>query len=167
VKWVILGHSERRIVYNEGDAVVNAKVLKAQSLKLNTIICIGENAEQRESEQTNEVIKTQLNAIKDSISDWNLVVLAYEPVWAAEGANVTTEAAEAACLSIRTWVSDNVNPDISQAVRIQYAGRVNAAKAKDLIACENIDGFLLGDESLTNEFLEIIEVVNQPPEEGA
>ena len=70
-------------------------------------------------------------------------------------------------LSIRTWVSDNVNPDISQAVRIQYAGRVNAAKAKDLIACENIDGFLLGDESLTNEFLEIIEVVNQPPEEGA
>ena len=132
VKWVIIGHSERRIVFNETNQVINAKVLKAQQLKLNTIICVGENAEQRELDQTNDVIKSQLDAIKDAVNDWNLVVIAYEPVWAAEGANVPTEAAEAACLSIRTWLSDNISPDASQAIRVQYAGPVNAAKAKEL-----------------------------------
>ena len=82
VKWVIIGHSERRNVFNETNQVINAKVLKAQQLKLNTIICVGENAEEKELGQTNEVIKSQLDAIKDAVNDWNLVVIAYEPVWA-------------------------------------------------------------------------------------
>ena len=117
VKWVIIGHSERRIVFNETNQVINAKVLKAQQLKLNTIICVGENAEQRELDQTNDVIKSQLDAIKDAVNDWNLVVIAYEPVWAiGTGLTATPEQAQETHANIRAWLKENVSDDVANAV---------------------------------------------------
>ena len=132
------------------------------------MVCVGENQEQKEAEQTNEVLKQQLDAIKDQVTDWNKIVLVYEPVWAIESqVNVSTEVVEEACSYIRSWLAESVSPEVSQSLRIQYGGLVSASKAAELIACENIDGFLLGNESLSEEFLDIVSAANQVPEEGA
>jgi triosephosphate isomerase len=100
------------------------------------------------------IIKQQLDSIKDHVTDWGKIVIVYEPVWAIDSAtNVSADVAEGCCQQIRNYISENVSPDVSQSVRIQYGGPVNAAKAAELIACENIDGFLVSDESLTDEFV--------------
>ena len=82
VDWVIIGHSERRTLYGETDQIVATKTAQAQETGLNAIVCIGELLEQRENGTTNDVLKTQLSAFKDSVKDWSRVVIAYEPVWA-------------------------------------------------------------------------------------
>ena len=95
VRWVIIGHSERRNLFGEDDALVSQKVARAQELGLNAIACIGEHLEQREDGTTNEVLAVQLQAIKDAVTDWSSVVIAYEPVWAiGTGKTATPEIAE-------------------------------------------------------------------------
>jgi len=90
VNWVVIGHSERRTLFKEDDATVAAKVAQAQEIGLSSLVCVGEQLEQRENGTTNDVLKAQLDAIKDSVKDWSSVVIAYEPVWAIGTGKVAT-----------------------------------------------------------------------------
>ena len=134
LEWVLIGHSERRNVYGETDAQVGTKVARAQANGLNAIVCIGEHLEQRESGETNNVLKTQLDAIKDSVKDWSKIVIAYEPVWAiGTGKTATPAIADETHAYVRSWLSENVSAEVAQATRIQYGGSVNAKTAPELI----------------------------------
>lgn len=119
LEWVIIGHSERRTLFGETDAIVAAKVSKAQTYGLNAMVCCGESLEVREAGTTNEFLKGQLDAVKDSICDWSKIVIAYEPIWAiGTGKTATPDIAEATCAYIRSWVAENISPEVAQAVRI-------------------------------------------------
>lgn len=119
LEWVIIGHSERRTLFGETNENVAAKVSKAQTYGLNAIVCCGESLEIREAGTTNDFLKGQLDAVKDSICDWTKIVIAYEPIWAiGTGKTATPEIAEAACAFIRSWVSENISPEVAQGVRI-------------------------------------------------
>ena len=160
LKWVLIGHSERRTLFGETDAIVAKKVVRAQEADLSAIVCIGETLEEREGEKTNEVLKTQLDAVKESITDWSRIVIAYEPVWAiGTGKTATPEIAQEAHAYIRQWLTENVSADVSAATRIQYGGSANAKNCGDLIAQQDIDGFLVGGASLKAEFKDIIQTV--------
>ena len=113
--WIIIGHSERRVLYGESDEVAAAKTKCAQAQGLNAIICVGEMLEERENGTTNNVLKVQLDAIKDSVTDWSKVVIAYEPVWAiGTGKTATPEIAEETHQYIRSWFHENISPMIAQ-----------------------------------------------------
>ena len=161
VQWVCIGHSERRNIYNETDSQVAAKVAKCQALGLNCYVCIGEHLEQREAGETNNILKGQLDAVKDSVQDWSKVVLAYEPVWAiGTGKTATPEIAEETHQYIRSWLKENVSEDVANATRITYGGSVNAKTAPELIKQPNVDGFLVGGASLKPEFADIIQTMS-------
>ena len=166
VEWTLIGHSERRTLFGETDEIVAKKVAKAQELGLKQIICIGESLEQREAEQTNDVLKQQLDAIKPHVANWDLVVIAYEPVWAiGTGKTATPEIAQAAHDFIRNWAKENASEEIASQLRIQYGGSVNGKNAADLIAQPDIDGFLVGGASLKPDFLDIISAANNREEQ--
>jgi triosephosphate isomerase len=119
LEWVIIGHSERRTLYGETNEMVAAKVSKAQTHGLNAMVCCGESLEVREAGTTNDFLKGQLDALKDSICDWSKIVIAYEPIWAiGTGKTATPEIAEATCAYIRSWISENISPEVAQATRI-------------------------------------------------
>ena len=117
VSYVLVGHSERRALYAEDNAQVAAKYVAIQAEQLIPILCVGETLEQREKGLTLSVVTGQIQAVIDAAGGASFAnaVIAYEPVWATEGegANVSVEAAETACLAIRTWLSDNISPDAS------------------------------------------------------
>ena len=92
LKWTLVGHSERRKLFGETDEIVAQKVSKAQAAGLKAILCIGETIEQREAGQTNAVLKQQMDAVKDSVTNWGNVVIAYEPVWAIGTGKTATPA---------------------------------------------------------------------------
>jgi len=157
IDWVILGHSERRSVFAETDATISEKIGLALAEGLKVIACIGETKDQRVSNQTNDVIGKQMAAIKDNISDWNRVVVAYEPVWAiGTGLVATPEQAQDAHAFLRNWLTDNVSPAVSAATRILYGGSVTGANCNELAKKPDIDGFLVGGASLKPEFVQIV-----------
>jgi len=157
VNWVILGHSERRNVFAETDELIGEKVAFALQSGLNVIPCIGEKLEEREAGKTTEVCFRQLPAMLPNISDWSKVVLAYEPVWAiGTGKTATPAQAQEVHLAIREWLAKNVSPEVAGAVRILYGGSVTAANCKELAACPDIDGSLVGGASLKKDFIAII-----------
>jgi len=92
LQWTLVGHSERRKLFNETDEIVAKKVARAQAANLKVILCVGETLEQREANQTNDVLKTQLEAVKTSVSNWGSIVIAYEPVWAIGTGKTATPA---------------------------------------------------------------------------
>ncbi|CAK1588628.1 unnamed protein product [Parnassius mnemosyne] len=158
INWVILGHSERRSIFGEKDELVAEKVAHALESGLKVIACIGETLEEREAGKTEEVVFRQTKALLSAIGDkWANVVLAYEPVWAiGTGKTASPQQAQEVHSSLRNWLSTNASPDVANAVRIQYGGSVTAANAKELAACSDIDGFLVGGASLKPEFVDII-----------
>ncbi|XP_068620078.1 triosephosphate isomerase [Battus philenor] len=158
VNWVILGHSERRTIFKESDDLVAEKVAHALDCGMKVIACIGETLEEREAGKTEEVVFRQTQALVPVIADrWANVVLAYEPVWAiGTGKTATPQQAQEVHASLRKWLADNVSADVANTVRIQYGGSVTAANAKELAACPDIDGFLVGGASLKPEFVDII-----------
>lgn len=161
LKWTLVGHSERRTLFGETDEIVAKKVGRAQEAGLNAILCIGETLEQREAGQTNETLKTQLDACKGAITDWSRIVLAYEPVWAiGTGKVATPEIAQEAHAFIRQWIAENVGQNTADATRIQYGGSANAKNVGELISQKDIDGFLVGGASLKPEFGDIISIVS-------
>ena len=161
LQWTLVGHSERRKLFGETDEIVAKKVAKAQAAGLKTILCIGETLEQREAGQTNDVIKQQLDAVKDSVSSWANIVIAYEPVWAiGTGKTATPQIAQDAHAYTRSWLSDNVSAEVAAATRIQYGGSANAGNCGELIAQPDIDGFLVGGASLKPEFAVIVKTVS-------
>ena len=159
IPWVILGHSERRALFGEGDEVVGAKVRSALDLGLSVIACVGERLDQREAGNAESVVAAQLAAIAAPLkeADWAKVVIAYEPVWAiGTGVVATPDQAQAMHAAIRAWLKENVSEAVSAATRIQYGGSVTAANAATLAACPDVDGFLVGGASLKPEFADIV-----------
>ena len=159
VKYVIIGHSERREYFAETDATVNKKVIKAFEHGITPIICCGETLEQREQGITLDWIRMQIkiafqNVTADQAKE---AVIAYEPIWAiGTGKTATTEQAEEVCKAIRECIAEVYGTDTAEAVRIQYGGSVNAGNAAELFAQPDIDGGLVGGASLKADFGKIV-----------
>lgn len=157
IDWVIIGHSERRQIFGEGDALIAEKVAHALAEGLKVIACIGETLEEREANQTEAVVFRQTKAIADAVKDWTNVVIAYEPVWAiGTGKTATPEQAQEVHAALRKWFTENVSAAVSDAIRIQYGGSVTGANCRELASKPDIDGFLVGGASLKPEFRDII-----------
>ncbi|KAJ3012324.1 UNVERIFIED_CONTAM: hypothetical protein HDU68_001263 [Siphonaria sp. JEL0065] len=159
INWVILGHSERREIFKESDEITAKKVAFALAEGLSVIACVGEKLEEREANQTTEVVFRQLKAIAAVLkpADWERVVIAYEPVWAiGTGKVATPQQAQDVHLEIRQWLAANVSEEVAQATRILYGGSVGAKSSGELQTQVDIDGFLIGGASLTADFVTII-----------
>lgn len=159
VKYVIIGHSERREYFAETNETVNKKVLKAFEHDITPIICCGESLTQREQGVTIDFIRQQikvafLNVTPDQAKT---AVIAYEPIWAiGTGKVATTEQAEEVCKSIRECIAEIYDIATADATRIQYGGSVTAASAAELFSQANIDGGLVGGASLKADFGKIV-----------
>ena len=157
-KYVIVGHSERRALYKEDDALVARKFLATQSQGLIPILCVGETLEERERSQTMQVVSRQLTAVLDlaGVTALRAAVIAYEPVWAiGTGKNATPEQAQEVHAYIRAAIAAR-DAKIAADVRILYGGSVKAANARELFAMPDVDGGLVGGASLkADEFLKI------------
>lgn len=159
VKYVIIGHSERRDYFKECDCVLNKKVKKAIEAGLTPILCCGETLEQREMGVTMDWIRIQIKSDLDGVAadDVKNLVIAYEPIWAiGTGKTATTEQAEEVCKGIRECIAEIYDDATAEAVRIQYGGSVNAGNAAELFAQPDIDGGLVGGASLKADFGKIV-----------
>ncbi|MBF0996756.1 MAG: triose-phosphate isomerase [Lachnospiraceae bacterium] len=159
VKYVIIGHSERRQYFAETNETVNKKVLKAFEHGLTPIICCGETLEQREQGITIDFIRQQIKIAFQGVSadQAKTAVIAYEPIWAiGTGKTATSDQAEEVCAAIRECIREIYGEATGEAIRIQYGGSVNAKTAADLFAKPNIDGGLVGGASLKEEFGQIV-----------
>lgn len=152
ITWTILGHSERRTILGETDALVASKTKYALDGGIGVIWCCGESLEERESNQTVAVIEKQLAALAAQLSNWKGVVIAYEPIWAiGTGKVATVQQAQDVHAAIRDWLKKNVDETVAEETRILYGGSVNAKNCKDLSKEKDIDGFLVGGASLKPE----------------
>ena len=159
VKYVIIGHSERRDYFKEDDALLNKKVKKAFEAGLTPILCCGESLEQREMGVTMDWIRFQIKSdlVGVSADQVKEMVIAYEPIWAiGTGRTATTEQAEEVCKGIRDCIAEIYDEATAEAVRIQYGGSVNAGNAAELFAQPDIDGGLVGGASLKADFGKIV-----------
>ena len=159
VKYVILGHSERRDYFKEDDALLNKKVKKAFEAGLTPILCCGETLEQREMGITLDWIRTQIKSDLVGVSAEQVasMVIAYEPIWAiGTGKTATSDQAEEVCGAIRECIKEIYDEATAEAVRIQYGGSVNAGNAAELFAKPDIDGGLVGGASLKPDFGKIV-----------
>ena len=156
---VILGHSERRTLCGETDAIVNAKTKAALAAGLVPIVCVGETLAEREGGRTAAVVETQVKGSLAGLSpaDLEKVVVAYEPVWAiGTGKVATPEQAQEVHAHIRRLLGTLASPAVAAKVRIQYGGSVKPDNAADLAAQPDIDGALVGGASLkADDFLAI------------
>jgi triosephosphate isomerase len=158
-QYVILGHSERRTLFGETDAIVNAKTKAALAADLTPIVCVGETLEEREGGRTDAVVTTQVRGSLAGLSaaDIEKIVVAYEPVWAIGTGKVATplQAQEVHAL-IRSLLAGLASPEVAGKVRIQYGGSVKPDNAADLACQPDIDGALVGGASLkADDFLGI------------
>ena len=162
VKYVIVGHSERRQYFCETDASVNKNVLEAG---MSPIICVGESLEQRESGITGEWVTLQVKSALHGVPAEKLrrCIIAYEPIWAiGTGKTATSEQAGEVCSSIRATIRALYGARVARSVTIQYGGSMNPKNAAELLAQPDIDGGLIGGASLKpDQFVEIINAANQ------
>lgn len=160
VEYVILGHSERRAIFGEDDKMINKKVLKAVSVGLRPIFCIGETLEERENNKTFDVVARQLIEGLSSISNEHLneIIVAYEPVWAiGTGKTATPSQAEEVHKYLRKLIEEKFGRSFSEFMRILYGGSVKPDNAKELFSQPNIDGGLIGGACLkVDSFYDII-----------
>lgn len=161
VKYVILGHSERREYYKECDEFINTKVKAALKNGLTPILCIGEKLEDREAGKTNEVNEKQLKGgMAGLIAEEALkVVIAYEPVWAiGTGKTATPEMAQETHKAIRNFLVEMFGAEVAEEITIQYGGSMKADNAAELMGQTDIDGGLVGGASLeASSFSKIVE----------
>ena len=165
VKYVIIGHSERREYYNETDVTVNKKVRAALEAGLRPIICVGESLEQRELGVTMELIAYQVKCALAGVPAEKMrhVVFAYEPIWAiGTGKTATSDEAQEVCEAIRTIIRKLYGARVARAVTVQYGGSMNEKNAFELLGQPDVDGGLIGGASLKPEkFVEIVNAANQ------
>ena len=165
VKYVIIGHSERRQYFCETDEIVNKKVHAALEAGLNPIICVGESLEQREMGVTMELIALQVKSALSGVSadKARKCVIAYEPIWAiGTGKTATAEQAGEVCTAIRTVIRKLYGARVARAVTIQYGGSMNAKNAAELLSQPDVDGGLIGGASLKPvDFTTIVNAANQ------
>jgi triosephosphate isomerase (TIM) len=160
VKYVVIGHSERRMLFGETDETVNRKVHSALEAGLRPIVCVGESTTQRDNDEVETVLRRQLElGLKDlSVKDAVEIVIAYEPVWAiGTGRTATPAQAEEAHRFIRSVLSKMFGTGPAERVRIQYGGSVKPENAQELLRQSDIDGALIGGASLDpHSFAKII-----------
>ena len=152
--YAIVGHSERRSIFGETDAVVAAKFKAALHAQLTPILCVGETLEQRESGAMESVVRSQINAITDAagISALSNAIVAYEPVWAiGTGEVATPQDAQEVCSAIRSRVAETRSDTAAERLRILYGGSVKAANVAGIMAQPEVDGCLVGGASLDAE----------------
>ncbi len=159
VKYVIIGHSERREYFAETNETVNKKVLKAFEHGITPIMCCGETLEQREQGVTMDFIRQQVKVgfLNVTADQAKTAVIAYEPIWAiGTGKTATTEQAQEVCKAIRECIAEIYDEATAEAIRIQYGGSVNATTAPELFAQPDIDGGLVGGAALKPDFGKIV-----------
>ncbi|HHX00120.1 MAG TPA: triose-phosphate isomerase [Acholeplasmataceae bacterium] len=161
VSYVIVGHSERRAMFNETDEAINKKLHKALEYDITPILCVGESLEQRESGQTEAHLAEQLEKdlaglTAEQVKD---IVIAYEPIWAiGTGKTATSEVANETCKFIREKIASMYDQDVADAIRIQYGGSVKLNNIHELMMMPHIDGALIGGASLDPEdFVKLVE----------
>ncbi len=151
VRYVILGHSERRQFQKECDALIAKKALAAHGASLKPIVCVGETLAEREAVQTEKVLETQVRGSLAGLSKEQMVetVVAYEPVWAiGTGKTASSEQAQEAHAFIRRVIGKMFDDMVARRVRIQYGGSVKPANARELMSLPDVDGALVGGASL-------------------
>ena len=159
VKYVIIGHSERREYFAETDETVNKKVLKAFEHNITPIICCGESLTQREQGVTIDFIRQQIKIafLNVTAAQAASAVIAYEPIWAiGTGKVATTEQAQEVCKAVRDCIAEIYDDATASAIRIQYGGSVSASSAPELFSQPDIDGGLVGGASLKPDFGQIV-----------
>ena len=161
VEYVIIGHSERRQYFNETDETVNKKIKAAFANDLKPIVCVGETLEQREANQTQEIITKQTEQALQGLTEEQVqnTIIAYEPIWAiGTGKTATSEDANNSIKAIRAEIRKIYGDDVAENVIIQYGGSVKSSNAKELFETSDIDGGLVGGASLVPE--EFSKIVN-------
>ena len=165
VRYVIVGHSERRQYFGETDITVNKKVHAALGVGLNPIICVGESLEQREMGVTMELIALQVKSALAGVAPEQVrkCVIAYEPIWAiGTGKTATGEQAAEVCTFIRATIRSMYGARIARGVTIQYGGSMNPGNAQELLSHEDIDGGLIGGAALKpDQLMAIVHAANQ------
>ena len=151
VQYVIVGHSERREIFKEGNALVQQKVKAAYEAGIQPILCVGERLEQREADQTVEVCTGQMLSAMEGLDVEQLrtLIVAYEPIWAiGTGKTATADDAQQVIGTLRKVVAEKYGQDIADAMRFQYGGSVKPENIAELMAQPDIDGALVGGASL-------------------
>ena len=165
VRYVIVGHSERRALFGETDEIVNKKVLAALEAGLNPIICVGESLAQREMGVTMELIALQVKSALAGVSAEQMrrCVIAYEPIWAiGTGKTATADQAEEVCAAIRKVVGELYGENAAKALTVQYGGSMNPKNAEELLSKPDVDGGLIGGASLkADQFAVIVDAATK------
>ena len=159
VKYVVIGHSERRQYFGETDQTVNLRTLAALNAGLTAIVCVGETLEQRELGYTETLLKYQTKMALTNVTEEQLknVIIAYEPVWAiGSGVTAPAEPADEGNGYVREAIAEVYGKDAAETVTIQYGGSMNAKNADELVAKTNVDGGLIGGASLKAEDFSVI-----------
>ena len=160
VSYVILGHSERREMFNETDEAINKKIVAALSHEITPIVCCGETLEEREANRVEEILGNQIRKAYAGLPSEDVVktIIAYEPIWAiGTGKTATPEVADETCGFVRSVIKEMYGAEVSEAIRILYGGSVKPSNVDELMAKENIDGGLVGGASLEAEsFLKLV-----------
>ncbi|HHX79354.1 MAG TPA: triose-phosphate isomerase [Acholeplasmataceae bacterium] len=161
VEYVVIGHSERRAMFNETDESVNKKLHQAFKHEIKPILCVGETLDIREDGKTEELVGKQVELALAGLTKENVskLVIAYEPIWAiGTGKTATSEQAEETCKFIRKKVKSLYDKETSEALRIQYGGSVKLSNIDELMKMPNIDGALIGGASLNPEdFIKLVQ----------
>ena len=165
VRYVVLGHSERRQMFHETDEIVNRKVRAAHEATLRPIVCIGETLQQRDKGNVEKILSIQLRGSLKDLTEKELqeTVIAYEPVWAiGTGRNATPDQAQEAHMFIRHTLRKMANDTTAERVRIQYGGSVKPENARELMSQPDIDGALVGGASLDpRSFAQIVKAARE------
>jgi triosephosphate isomerase (TIM) len=161
VRYVIAGHSERRELFGEDDAFVNAKVRAISKWGMTPILCVGETLEEREAGGTEDKVRRQVEAGLEGLSAEQVagMVIAYEPIWAiGTGRTASADDAQAVCALVRQVAAERAGDDAASSLRVQYGGSVKPGNAAELMGQTDIDGALVGGASLdADDFARIVQ----------
>lgn len=164
-KFVILGHSERRVLFQEDNAFINRKVKRALKDGLQPVLCVGESSQERELGNAETVLRSQLLECLDGLTEEDIlsVILAYEPVWAVGTGQVAScEIIEKAHQYCRQLLAEKWGVSVSEKISIQYGGSIRAKDVKEILSLPDVDGFLVGGASLSIEsFSQIIDNLHE------
>ena len=164
LEYVLIGHSERRLLFSENDEMIRLKLVSALENNLKPILCLGETLNVRESGTHFDYVSSQLSSALNQLNadDISRIIIAYEPVWAiGTGITATANQADEMHAHIRNWLAHHFSSEIAEQISILYGGSCNDSNAKDLFSCPNVDGGLIGGASLNPEqFLSIINIMN-------
>lgn len=163
VSYAIIGHSERREIYNESDALLQAKVNQSLANEITPLFCVGEKLPAREAGQHFEVVKQQIEKATFHLTaqEFKKIVVAYEPVWAiGTGKTASPEQAQEMHKFIRDLIAQNYTETVADEISILYGGSVKPANAKEIFSMPDVDGGLIGGASLkADDFIEIIKSI--------